>query len=77
MDLLKTLTETAAGGVSAAKDYMNDETVTTRKHTAAICIFCILLGALVGFAFSPIKHGIYVNISNNGNYSDDEDDDWD
>ncbi|MDE6432944.1 MAG: hypothetical protein K2L07_01795 [Lachnospiraceae bacterium] len=46
-------------------DYFTEDTTTTRKKILMLGTICTLVGIVVGFIFSPIKKGIYINISNN------------
>ncbi len=58
-------------------DYFTEDTTTTRRKILTLGAVCTLVGIVAGFLFSPIKKGIYINISNNGNnigeLSEDED----
>jgi len=58
-------------------DYFTEDTTTTRRKILILGATCTLVGIVAGFLFSPIKKGIYINISNNGNSigepSEDED----
>ncbi len=58
-------------------DYFTEDTTTTRRKILILGAVCTLVGIVAGFLFSPIKKGIYINISNNGNnigeLSEDED----
>ncbi len=58
-------------------DYFTEDTTTTRRKILILGAVCTLVGIVAGFLFSPIKKGIYINISNNGNsigeHSEDED----
>lgn len=47
-------------------DYFTEDTTTTRKKILMLGAICTLIGIVAGFIFSPIKKGIYINISNNG-----------
>lgn len=69
MDILETMKDTATDIVQTAKDYFVGETVTSRTKVMTTCTICTLTGIIIGFLFSPIKKGIYFNISNNGNYA--------
>lgn len=58
-------------------DFFDEETTVTRKTIAIICIISALVGIIYGFLISPIKKGIHVNVTNNGNYcGNDDKDDW-
>lgn len=48
-------------------DYFNEDTLTSRKKLLTLSTICLLIGIIAGFIFSPIKKGIYINVSNNGN----------
>ena len=64
--------EKACDIVSDAKesvsDYFLEDTITSRKKLLTLGTICVLIGIITGFLFSPIKKGIYINISDNGNY---------
>lgn len=48
-------------------DYFMEDTLTSRKNLLTMGTICLMIGMIAGFIFSPIKKGIYFNISNNGN----------
>lgn len=61
----------AIQAVENAKDcvtcYMTEEIPTSRKQILTICTIFAMAGIILGFFLSPIKKGIHINISNNGN----------
>lgn len=88
MEFLETVTSTLSDVKEAALDtlsnikeylcdFFDEETTVTRKTIAIICIISALIGIIYGFMISPIKKGIQVNVTNNGNCcGNDDEDDW-
>lgn len=72
MNILETVSDTITDAKDSVVYYFTGETYTTRKKLFTTCTLCMLTGIILGFVLSPIKKGIYFNISNNGNYAPDE-----
>lgn len=66
MNFLETACDTITGAKDYVVDYFTEDTTTTRKKILMIGAVCTLVGIVTGFLVSPIKKGIYINISNNG-----------
>ena len=67
-------------GITTAKEnvfnFFNGDQITTRKKLLTYGAIVFMLGIIIGFLFAPIKKGFYFNISNNGNGTDNEDEDF-
>lgn len=61
-DFFETVCETV-------KDFFEEDVTFTRKAIITTTLLCTFTGLIAGFIISPIKKGIYINISNNGNNS--------
>lgn len=66
MNIFETVCHTVADAKDYVIDYFTEDTTTTRKKILVLGTICTLVGIVAGFIFSPIKKGIYINISNNG-----------
>lgn len=67
MNIFRTVCDTVTDAKDCVVNYFTEDTATTRKKILMLGAVCTLIGIVVGFILSPIKKGIYVNISNNGN----------
>lgn len=65
MNIFKTVCDTVTDAKDYVVDYFTEDTTTTRKKILMLGTICTLVGIVVGFIFSPIKKGVYINISNN------------
>ncbi len=65
--MLETIKDYVCSAADAVKDFFEEEVSFPRKSLLSLVSLCVLMGTVCGFLFSPIKKGIYVNISNNGN----------
>lgn len=75
MNILETVKDTLTTATSTVSNFFNEETSITRKNFAILCALFALIGIVYGFLIAPIKKGIYVNVSNNGNCANDMEDD--
>lgn len=66
MNIFETVCHTVTDAKDYVIDYFTEDTTTTRKKILILGAICTLIGIVAGFIFSPIKKGIYINISNNG-----------
>lgn len=66
MNIFETVCHTVTDAKDYVIDYFTEDTTTTRKKILILGAICTLVGIVAGFIFSPIKKGIYINISNNG-----------
>lgn len=66
MNIFETVCHTVTDAKDYVTDYFTEDTTTTRKKILILGAICTLVGIVAGFIFSPIKKGIYINISNNG-----------
>ncbi len=66
MNIFETVCHTVTNAKDYVIDYFTEDTTTTRKKILILGAICTLVGIVAGFIFSPIKKGIYINISNNG-----------
>lgn len=73
MNILEKIKDAVYDLCTTVQDFFNDELTFTRKTVIAAISICTLMGMVWGFIISPIKKGIYINISNNGNNCPDED----
>lgn len=69
MDILEKTCNIVSDAKESVTDYFLEDTITSRKKIITLGTICLLIGIITGFLFSPIKKGIYFNISNNGNYA--------
>lgn len=77
MNYVRNVCDIVTDAKDRVMDYFTEDTTTTRRKILMLGAVCTLVGIVAGFLFSPIKKGIYINISNNGNntgeLSEDED----
>lgn len=67
MNVLETIKDFICDIVTAVQNFFEEEVVFTKKTFILITALCTAIGLIGGFLVSPIKKGIYFNISNNGN----------
>mgnify|MGYP004600137453 FL=1 len=67
MEILEKTLHVLTDAKDAVCDYFSEDTMISRKKLLTLGAICTLTGIVTGFLFSPIKKGIYINISNNCN----------
>ena len=67
MEILENVWEIITDAKETVTDYFTGDTVTSRKNMITHGGLCLLFGIVAGFLLAPIKKGIYINISDNGN----------
>lgn len=66
MEILEKAWDIMIDAKETVTDYFTGDTVTSRKSMITLGSFCLLFGIVAGFLLSPIKKGVYINISDNG-----------
>lgn len=67
MEILEKTTDILTDVKDTIRDYFSEDTILNRKKLLTLGAICTLTGIVTGFLFSPIKNGIYINVSNNCN----------
>lgn len=71
--MLETIRDFFENICETVQDFFEEDVTFTRKAILTTTLLCTFTGIIAGFILSPIKKGIYFNISNNGNnYPEDE-----
>lgn len=72
--MLETIKDFFENICTTVKDFFEDDVKITRKALLSTTLLCTFVGLITGFIVSPIKKGIYINISNNGNNNSEDED---
>lgn len=70
--MLETIKDFFENICETVQDFFEEDVRVTRKALITTTVLCTFAGLIAGFIVSPIKKGIYINISNNGNNSSED-----